>query len=139
MKIKRMYGLTAVFLCLCLVFCGLWIQERREQENLEQLCQGSAMRAMERFLDYRDTGSAYDYAYGVSELTSFYNAYCLLDENTHTNRVSLNQLLGKLMYFPPLEKPEIESLMDAMAMLSRNPEDENAYWKLTYVYNVLER
>ncbi len=139
MKKRLIYGLTAVLLCLCLIFCGLWMQERNNQEDLEQLCRLSAMRAMERFTDYRDTGSAYDYAYGVSELTSFYNAYCLLSENTHTNRISLNQLLGKLMYFPKLETHEIEYLMDAMGMLSRNPEDENAYWKLTYVYNVLER
>ncbi len=139
MKNRLMYGLMAVLLCLCVLLSSLWMQERNKQEDLAQLCQSSAMRAMKRFAGYRDTGSIYDYAYAVSELTSFYNAYCLLVENICTNRISLNQLLGKLMYFPRLESSEIEYLIDAMGMLSRNTEDENAYWKLTYVYNILER
>ena len=132
----------AVLLCLCLVFGGLWLKEKQDSSELEQLCSYCAYNVYERFSDYRERGSEYAYHYGVAELTAYYNCYSMLMSETEgslTNRKYLNSLLGVLMDYPELTKEQIGQLVTIGYQLSRNVYDENAYDDVFSLYNELSR
>ena len=97
------------------------------------------MRSHSRFCDYRDEGSAYDYHYGVSEFVSFYNSYMSLitadSGQTDVNCIYLNQLIGRLMYFPELTDDQVGQLVAITAMLSEDIYDENAYNQMFSLFN----
>ncbi len=135
--------MAVLLLILSIVFCGLWRMASRDTSQLEQLCQYSVSRACERFGDYRKTGSQYDYQYGVSELTSFYNSYTLLTVettgSTNTDCTQVNQLLGMLMDLPELSGEALELLISATGELSRDIHDQNAYAQLLAVYHAITR
>ncbi len=138
MKRKLLYIALTVFLCLSILFCGLWMQEKGSTLELEGLCQYTANRASGRFLEYRDEGADYDYRYAVSELASFYNAYMYLttlhDGETDGNCIVLNHLIGVLMDGRNLTQGQAEELAEAMAMLAKDIFDSNAFDRLTGVY-----
>ena len=103
----------------------------------------SAERAAERFRQYEEYRSEFDYHYAVSELNSFCNAYHYLvvetEGSTDTNFVWLNQLVGELMDYPELTQEQIVLLASAMDTLSGNISDDNAYDDIFAVYNELVR
>ncbi len=141
---SRILKWTAVLLLiLTIVFCGLWWRASRDTSQLEQLCRYSASRACDRFGDYMETGSQYDFRYGVSELTSFYNSYTLLTVettgSTNTDCTQVNQLLGMLMDLPELSGETVELLICATERLSRDIHDQNAYAELFAAYNAIAR
>lgn len=135
--------LIAVLLCASFVFAGLWIGEKRDHSELEDLCVSSAYRAYDRFSRYLDSGSAYDYAYGVAELESFFNSYMSLvvleTGSTDPNCVYLNQLIGTLMDYPELTKHQKMMLVSISAGLKENIYDLNVYDDIFALYNELTR
>ncbi len=143
MKQKLRYIVAGVTICLCILFCSLWLFERNAQNEMKRLCQYSAHRTAARFASYRETGSEYDYSYGVAELVSFYNAYTMLVTNskdaTDMNCISLNRLIGVLMDRQELSREQIDCITKAMHQLEQNAFDENAYIGLDSVYFALTK
>ena len=145
MKLQKNPKILAIALSVVLlastVFGCLWILEKRDHSELEQLCRYSAHRACERFGSYRDKDSGYDYDYGVSELVSFYNSYMNLiigeTGSTDTNCIYLNQLLGVLMKKPELTAEQKNTLVMITDQLSRDIYDVNVYDDIFFLYNQL--
>jgi len=135
--------LIAVLLCVSIVFACLWIAEKKDHSELEDLCVVSAYRAHDRFSRYLDSGSAYDYAYGVAELESFLNSYMSLvvleTGSTDPNCVYLNQLIGRLMNQPELTQEQKKMLVSISAGLKENIYDLNVYDDVFALYNELTR
>ncbi len=134
---------TVLLLCTSILFCGLWLAERESREDLEQLCRHSAQQAKDRLESFRLQGSAYDYAYAVAELTSYYNSYMLLtiqeSGSSNVNAVWLNRLLGVLMTYPELTREQEDSLIEALCLLTADISDDNAYQILFGICNGLTR
>ena len=144
MKNRKVYVfLIALLLCASIIFAGLWIGEKRDHSELEDLCIYSAYSAYDRFSRYLENGSAYDYAYGVAELESFLNSYMSLvvlkTGSTDPNCVYLNQLIGVLMDQPELTDSQKMMLVSICAGLKENIYDLNVYDDIFALYNELAR
>jgi len=142
MKKTFLYSTLVFFVCFTIVLCGLWTKERTEYAGLENLCRYSAGRVQDRFVQYQQRGSEYDYRYGVSELVSFLNSYKLLivetEGQTNTNCLYLNQLIGKLMGLPSLTSDQAGRLAEIGGLLSKDIRDETAYQKIFSLFNELD-
>lgn len=144
MKHKKLL-MTALIVALCAstVFCALWVRQTRDHSDLEQQCQYASRLAYERFRDYQDNGSDYDYYYGVSQLVSFYDSYTYLvtetEGSTDTDCLYLNQLLGVLMDYPELTTEQVRTLVNITSELSWEISNPNAYNQIFLLYNELTR
>ena len=118
------------------------MKEKSEYTELENLCRYSAVRVHDRFVQYQQRGSEYDYRYGVSELVSFLNSYKLLtvetERQTNTDCLYLNQLIGKLMDIPHLNRDQLRQLVEIAGLLCENIRDETAYQRIFSLFNELD-
>ena len=129
-------------LCSCTALGLSWNHEKQKADKFETVCRYAAENANTRFQGYLNTGSEYDYHYAVAELTAFYDALVVLtdgSEESHDIRISLNRLLGELMEYPDLSEDQLRDLIDLTAMLKADHFDDNAYIRISNVYNSLTR
>lgn len=140
---RLMAVLLAIALCLSGVLYGLWVKERNDHSELEELAQYCANSANKRFEDYRARPSDFNFNYGVSEFVSFYNAYFKLtvekDGSTDSNVLYINQLIADLMFEPEEAKGYIDELIQITNLLEADIYDDEAYRLIFSLHNQLSR
>lgn len=132
---------TALVLCLAAsaIFCGLWLNARKQADDLELLCQASANRAYQCFQEYAERGSEGDYWQGVSAFYTFQQSFHLLTENTNRrgDYVYCNIVYGYLILDPEDCQAHIKALCDAVGILANNWQDPNGCLRLAELGNLL--
>ena len=140
MKKRIPYITSIVFLLIAVVFAGLWVRERSEKVQLmELLCENSVQQSYERFTAYEQGEADEDYWYGVAEYNSFMKAYILLcDGAQQSSRNELNRAYGSMVLNPENVQENMDQLLDALTMLSKDIYDPNAIMKLNEFNHAIE-
>ena len=130
----------AVLLCVAILFCCLWIDEKNSHEDLEFLCQASAAQCLTALRDYDSSGNEGSYMKAVAEFRTFMNSYGWLMEgkgkSLHYN--ICGKVYGCLVYDQDASKALIGDLTKAVRLLAADIFDENAYLQLNGFVNAVE-
>ena len=140
MKKKLPYIISVVFALIAVVFAGLWIHEQHgKTELMELLCESSVQQSYEHFTAYEQSEADEEYWYGVAEYNSFMKAYILLCDGTQQpNRIKLNKAYGSMVLKAENVQENMEQLLDALTLFSKDIHDPNAITRLTEFTNVIE-
>lgn len=130
--------LTAALLLAALVFCGLWIYEKNDQSEMEALCQGNAMRALQSFEDYAATGSGAEYWYGVAEFYAFMNNRKALMDDADTEYLYCNIVYGYMILQPERVQENMPALLEAMQIIGTDYTHPNGYLRMSELGNLLK-
>ena len=81
MKNRQLWRIVSICLLVTtVVFCALWVHEKNDLSDIEQLAQYGATESLAFFGEYRDTGDIGMYWSGVASFRSFENAFTLLND-----------------------------------------------------------
>ncbi len=134
----------AIILIICLtvlalVFGILWQQKKRSHDDALLLAQSGAKEAHTRFVEYQELGHESDYWAGVSAFYSFERAYYLLVEGTNksVNFTFCNEVYGALLLSPETSQSHMAEVIEVMALLAENVQDENGYLQMSNLRNLL--
>lgn len=121
-NMKWMNLLLAVFLCAAIVFCALWQKEKRDKSDLELLCRASAVQCLDALADYSETESQVSFKNSLADFRTFMQCYHLLTEDTGGNGkyISLNEVYGSMVCAPERIDANLDDLIRAMGLLSKD-------------------
>ena len=131
--------LIVLFAAAAALFCGLWLRERSDRDDVRRLAQSGASEAYESFLDYASSGDDGDYWRGVAAFRSFEQAYQMLAEGTNreANYIFCNEVYAALLLSPDKSREHIPELCQVMELLSKDVEDVTGYGRMAELRNTL--
>ena len=131
-----------IIICLAVtssIFCGLWLRERNDRDDVLRLARSGASETYESFLDFRSSGDDSDYWRGVAAFRSFEQAYQTLVDGTNreTNYTFCNEVYASLLLSPEKSREHIPEICQVMELLSKDVEDVNGYARMADLRNTL--
>ena len=135
---KRYTALVTVFALLAAVFCGLWLFEKNNLSEMEQLCQINASQALVDFRQYKETRSEGDYWYGVSNYKAFMNTWLALGGHSSAEYLWCNSVYGSMVLSPETVQTHIDELLIAMEIIGKDYADPNGYLRMSELNNLLQ-
>ena len=127
-------------LIIAVTFVGLWLAEKNNFSQAEQLAQSGATNALTMFEEYRNTRKESCYWYAVAEFRTFQQAYHLLVEQTNkqSNYTFCNEVYGYFVLNPERSHAHIDEIVHVMAILAADITDENGYIKMKELRNSIQ-
>lgn len=138
MKNNSVTLLLAVSVSLALLFCGLWIHEKKDQSKIERLCQNSATQSFENFREYKDGKPDEYYWYGVSDFKAFMNTWIILKGSSSFDYIECNKAYANMILKTEKVKEYMDELLIAMGCIAEDYTDANGYIKLAELNNLIE-
>lgn len=125
-KYNWLIGTVIVVLAIACVV--IWHYKCAEHMKMEELCQSSAVMALEDFSNYKTTGKNSDYVQGVAEFRSFMTAYLFLNDNVSNAEYRwCNIVYGEMALYPEKVQSNIQGLIDALGYLSEDYNNPNGF------------
>lgn len=113
----------------------MWKLEKSNREDVEFVCQASAIHAYEDFRSFQDTKDQGCYWRGVAEFRTFMQTYFvvgdMMDEGSNTNYLWCEELYGRMTNSPDKVQEKLDDLIAAMELLAEDMKDENGFEKVS--------
>ena len=134
---KELLIFTAAVLALACVLCGLWIYEKDDTPELEDLCRYGAAASLAGFEKYAETGDGSEYIYAVADFNVFMKAWLALEGESSPEYTWCNSVYGSMVLEPEHVQENMDKLLEAMRLISADYTDPNGYIKMSELNNVL--
>ena len=103
------------------------------------MCESSIQQSYEHFSAYKKCAADEEYWYGVAEYYSFVKAYIqLCDGAQQPNHNALNRAYGNMVLRAENVQENMDSLLEALILLSENMYDLNAMIRLNEFNHAIE-
>lgn len=129
MKQRWKRGIFLCVLTLSVVFCGLWLYEKNDRAEMEQLCQAAAASSRDAFQEYRDHGNEDAYWRAVADFRTFEQAYFALEPDgaASAEYIFCNTVYGALVGSSEDAKKNLDELIVVMTTVAADIYDPNGY------------
>ena len=135
---KKWFMAFAVALAVATVFIGLWVYEKNDNSEIEQLCQINASQALSDFRKYEDSHSEGDYWQGVSNFKAFLNTWLTIEERSSAEYLWCNSVYGFMVLQPEKVQQNMDKVLDALEIIGSDYTHPSGYLKIQELDNILK-
>lgn len=135
---KRWIAAFAVVLVAAIVFFGLWIYEKNDQSDMEDLCQYNAAQALDDFRQYKSSNSEGDYWEGVANFKAFLNTWLTIEEKSSAEYLWCNSVYGYMIFQPEVVQENIDILLTSMEIIGEDYMHPSGYLRMQELDNILK-
>jgi len=126
-----------VLVITTVVFAGLWMYEKNDRSELEQLCQISAAAAWRGFSEYQETGADGHYWEGVANFRAFLNSWVAVEGETPAEYSWFNSVYGFMVLSPEKVQACMDELLTAMEIVGTDYTNPNGPLRISELNNLL--
>lgn len=135
---KKLIVALILVVVAAIIFCSLWIYEKNDQSDVEDLCQYNAAQALTDFRQYKNSNSEGDYWEGVANFKAFLNTWLKIEGKSSADYLWCNSVYGFMVLQPEKVQANIDKLLTAMEIIGEDYTHPSGYQRMNELDNLLK-
>ncbi len=134
---KIFISTVAILLLVAVVFCALWISEKNDRSDMEELCQYSVSGALVDFTEFEKGGADGQYWSAVSHFGTYIDAWTQLGGTETVEYSWCNELYGYMLLKPQAVQENLGELLKALEDLDDDYLNPNGHDRIRFINHII--